>query len=74
MKKKHIFIFIGLLGVFMTGIVVFYRLDPSLLAKLSFYLDLANPSVKVVQVQEGLRKEQIAEVVGEKLGDRKSVV
>jgi UPF0755 protein len=68
MKKKHVFIFIGLLGVFMTGIVIFYRLDPSLLAKLSFYLDLANPSVKVVQVQEGLRKEQIAEVVGEKLG------
>lgn len=52
----------------MTSIVIFYRLDPSLLTRLSFYLDLANPSVKVVQVEEGLRKEQVAEVVGEKLG------
>lgn len=52
----------------LAGIVLFYRLDPALLTKLSFYVDLANPSVKVVQVQEGLRKEQVADVVGAKLG------
>lgn len=46
----------------------YYNLDLSLLASLSFYQNLANPSVKVVYVKEGLRKEEIAEVVGNKLG------
>lgn len=67
MKKKYILLSIILVAILMTSVVVFYRLDPSVLTRLSFYLDLANPSVKVVQVQEGLRKEQIAEVLGEKL-------
>jgi len=31
-------------------------------------MDLANPYVKMVPVQEGLRKEQVADVMGEKLG------
>lgn len=38
------------------------------LTDLSFYLDLANPSVKVVRVHEGMRKEEIADRVGAKLG------
>lgn len=35
---------------------------------LSFYENLANPSVKIVQIREGLRKEEIAEIMAEKLG------
>lgn len=48
-------------------IVFYYQLDPKLLADISFYQNLANPSVKIVKVQPGLRKEQIAESVGKKL-------
>jgi len=44
-----------------------YGFDPGLLKDLSFYMSLANPSVRIVRVQEGFRKEQIAEVVGEEL-------
>ncbi len=54
------------IGVFF--VIFHYGFNPALLAKLSFYIDLANPSVRIVRVQEGLRKEEIAEVMGEKLG------
>ncbi|MDE2399662.1 MAG: endolytic transglycosylase MltG [Patescibacteria group bacterium] len=49
-------------------IIFHYGFDPALLAKLSFYIDLANPSVKIVRVEEGLRKEEIAQVMADKLG------
>ncbi len=48
--------------------MLYYRLDFSLLTSLSFYENLANPSVRIVRIQEGLRKEQIADIFGEKLG------
>ena len=48
-------------------IVFYYSLDPRLLAEISFYQNLANPNIKIVKVQAGLRKEQIAESVGAKL-------
>lgn len=68
MKLKFlIIIFVSLVSI-IGGMVFYYRLDPALLARLSFYLDLANPYVRIVKVQEGLRKEQIAEIVGDKLG------
>ncbi|OGI63548.1 hypothetical protein A2914_02580 [Candidatus Nomurabacteria bacterium RIFCSPLOWO2_01_FULL_41_21] len=68
MKYKYILISALLLVGIMFSVVIFYRLDPAVLTRLSFYVDLANPRVKVVQVREGLRKEEVAEVVGEKLG------
>lgn len=37
------------------------------MASLSFYQNLANPSVRIIRIQEGLRKEQVAEIVGEEL-------
>src|SRR3989338_11099140 len=65
--KKYIFIFITLL----TGIVLFtvfyYKFDPSLLTRLSFYINLANPYMRIVRIEEGLRKEEVAEVVANKL-------
>ncbi len=58
--------------IFTVGIVFYsvfhFGFTPDLLTKLSFYVNLANPYVKIVRVEEGLRKEQIAEIVGEKLG------
>ncbi len=52
----------------LVGMMTHYNIDFSLLGSLSFYQNLANPSMKMVYVQEGLRKEEIAEVVGNKLG------
>lgn len=37
------------------------------MARLSFYVNLANPDIKIIKVQEGLRKEQIADLIGDKL-------
>ncbi|KND47628.1 MAG: protein YceG like [Parcubacteria bacterium C7867-006] len=68
MKWKYT---LGLLGISfgsLLGMMFYYHLDLSLLASLSFYENLANPSIRIVRVQEGLRKEQIAEVFGDKLG------
>ncbi|OGI91921.1 hypothetical protein A2933_01560 [Candidatus Nomurabacteria bacterium RIFCSPLOWO2_01_FULL_46_18] len=48
-------------------VVIYYKFNPELLAKLSFYIDLANPSMRIVRVQEGLRKEEVAETLFQKL-------
>jgi UPF0755 protein len=68
MKKKHLLWVLGLLVLILSIFLFYYRFDPSLLSRLSFYVDLANPYVKVVRVQEGLRKEEIAENIGDRLG------
>ena len=67
MKLKYLAIILILLIGTLLGIVYYYGLDPSLLTKLSFYENLANPSVRIVRVQEGLRKEEIAEIMFDKL-------
>lgn len=54
--------------IFFSGVILYYRFDPKMLADISFYLDLANPYVKVVPVPEGLRKEEVADLVTRKLG------
>lgn len=53
--------------ILISSIVVYYRFDPSLLTRLSFYLNLANPYVRIVRVQEGLRKEEVAQVLKDRL-------
>ena len=65
--KKYIFILFVLLAGIVLSVVFFYKFDPSLLTKLSFYVNLANPYMRIVQVEEGLRKEEVAELVGNKL-------
>lgn len=65
MKKYGIF-FIAVIGISLSTLY-FYGFDKDLLTKISFYLDLANPNVKVVRLPEGLRKEEVAEIVGDKL-------
>ncbi len=65
MKKYGILA--GLLLLILGTFIYFANFDKELLTRLSFYLDLANPNVKVVRFPEGLRKEQVAEIVGAKL-------
>jgi peptidoglycan lytic transglycosylase G len=65
--KRFIILSGILIAVVLFGIVAYYKFDPSLLAKLSFYQNLANPSMRIIKIPEGLRKEEIAEVFGEKL-------
>lgn len=62
--KKYGILFVLFLGVSIS-FLYFYGFDS--LNKISFYLNLANPDVKIVKVYAGLRKEQVAEVVGDKL-------
>ncbi|HEV7424056.1 MAG TPA: hypothetical protein VGO21_02595, partial [Candidatus Paceibacterota bacterium] len=62
--KKYFFIALALISVLVLSVVVYYKFDPSLLTRLSFYIDLANPSMRIVRVEEGLRKEEVAKVVG----------
>lgn len=50
------------------SMMLYYHLDFSLLTSLSFYENLANPSVRIVRIQEGLRKEEIADIFGKELG------
>ena len=66
-KFKYILIFFGVLFAVILSVIFYYRLDPALLTKLSFYIDLANPNIRIVRIQEGMRKEEVAEVVLKKL-------
>jgi len=70
LKSQHkLFLgaFIGMLAVMLLSIF-YYKFDSNLLTRLSFYVNLANPSMKIVRVQEGLRKEEIAEILVKKFG------
>jgi len=67
MKLKHLFIVLFFLVSALLGIVYYYGLDPALLTKLSFYENLANPNIYIVRVPEGLRKEEIAEIMADRL-------
>ncbi|MEK7569397.1 MAG: endolytic transglycosylase MltG [Patescibacteria group bacterium] len=67
MKLKLGIIALIFLAAVPISIVIYYRLDPELLAKISFYLDLANPSVRIVKLTEGLRKEEVADLLSQKL-------
>ncbi|MFA5791856.1 MAG: endolytic transglycosylase MltG [Candidatus Paceibacterota bacterium] len=65
--KKYFIILPVLFTILILSIVVYYKFDPALLSRLSFYVNLANPSMRIVRIQEGLRKEEIVEVVASKL-------
>lgn len=65
--KKYILILLALFAGMVLFIVFYYKFDPSLLTRLSFYVNLANPYMRIVKVEEGLRKEEVAVVVANKL-------
>ena len=68
MKLRYIIaIFLVSVGT-LFGLIKYYNIDPTLLSSISFYEDIANPSIRVVRVPEGLRKEQIADLMATKLG------
>jgi len=46
----------------------YYGVEWKELASLSFYQNMANPSIRIVKIKEGLRKEEIAEIVAKELG------
>ena len=78
MKLKYIIGSCVLVVVGLLCTVFYYGFDPALLTKLSFYVNLANPYVRIVKVDEGLRKEEIADVIGNKLnwseGDKRNFI
>lgn len=65
-KKIVTFFLLAIIGF--VGTIKYYGFTWQDLASLSFYENLANPGVRIVKIQEGLRKEQIANVLGDKLG------
>ena len=68
MKLKTVIILLCIAFGSLLLMMRYYRLDYSLLSDLSFYQNLANPSIRIVRISEGLRKEEIADVMGKKLG------
>lgn len=67
-NKVHLWLAPLWLGIIIIlSIIFYYKIDPNLLAEISFYQDLANPNIKIIKINPGLRKEQIAETVGKKL-------
>ena len=68
MKLKYVItLFLVSLAV-LVGLMYKYNLDWRLLSSLSFYENLANPSVKVIQIKEGLRKEEVVDILVNKFG------
>jgi UPF0755 protein len=65
--KKYFLLVPILLASIILSVFFYYKFDPEVLSRLSFYVSLANPYMRIVRVQEGLRREQVAEVVGDKL-------
>ncbi|HEY0220669.1 MAG TPA: endolytic transglycosylase MltG [Candidatus Paceibacterota bacterium] len=66
-KWKYVFSFLFLFVSSLFSIVLFYGIDPKEIFTISLYENLANPSVKIVRIHEGLRKEEIAEIMGNHL-------
>ncbi len=67
-KVPYFFIFPFIPLIALGYLLHYYHIPFSELASLSFYQNLANPSVRMIYIQEGWRKEQVAESVGAKLG------
>jgi len=68
-KKLRWVILLCLLPVAILAFLVFhYNISWNDLASLSFYENLADPSVRIVQIQAGTRKEQVADTLAEDLG------
>lgn len=65
--KKYIILSLVLIFVAVLSIIFYSKFNPSFLADLSYYANLANPSMRVVRVVEGSRREEIAEVLMDKL-------
>lgn len=67
-QKRYLFLLPAFLLLTILGRVLYYQLDWSVLADLSFYLDMANPSMRIVKIKPGMRQEEVVETIGTKLG------
>lgn len=65
--RKYIIASLALITTFLLFLVFYYKFDSNLLIRLSFYANLANPYMRIVQVEEGLRKEQVAQILVDRL-------
>ena len=68
MKVKLSISLIALCAVFIGTMILHYHVSPSDLLSLSFYQNLANPSVRIVQIGAGQRQEQVALTLSTQLG------
>ncbi len=68
LKFTHVISLLSLSFLSLIFFVFYLGFDYRVLLTLSFYENLANPSVKIVRIKEGMRKEEVAELVGERLG------
>lgn len=69
LKKFHPILALPLLPIIaLTFLLSHYHIPFRDLFSLEFYQNLANPSVRMIYIQEGWRKEQVAESVGKKMG------
>ena len=68
MKWKNVIILVLLAMLSFLAFVFYWGFGWEDLASLSFYETLANPSVRIVKLSAGLRKEEVANVVGASLG------
>ncbi len=76
MKWKTVYFLLAIVFAGFSYLFFYYDFDLKDLASLSFYQNLANPSVKIVRIQEGLRKEQVAEIVAKEMNwseEKKSI-
>ena len=68
MKWKNV-IFLAVVALASFSFFVFhYGFSWDDLASLSFYENLANPSVRIIKLNPGMRKEEVADVVASRLG------
>lgn len=65
MKKSIILLL--LVAIMVISVVFYSKKNPEFFAQLSYYSQLANPSMRLVRVEEGSRREEIAEVLMDKL-------
>ncbi len=67
-QKRYALAISAILLLTIFGRVLYYQLDWSVLADLSFYLDMANPSMRIVKIKPGMRQEEVVATISKKLG------
>ncbi len=64
---KPIFLTFSAAFLFFVVFILHYGFELKDFKDISFYQNLANPSIRIVNIQEGLRKEQVVDVIAKKL-------
>ncbi len=68
MKWKYIITLLCLSLAGLAGTIYYYNFSWKEITSLAFYENLANPSIKIVKITPGLRKEEVANIMAQKLG------